>query len=158
MQCIDPTFHWLCMLCLVPSIIKKLKIHLQAAQKKCIGFCLKLNGRYSIKCRDFQKVNWLPIHQRVSQCSLCNIYTFFTKNCPKYFDEIYVPSHAFIIPEIKCSSSKSNLFIYLFVYLFIFLSIYLFVFPFAKILHSKGPAKDYFLIIRPFYLHLQYII
>ena len=22
---------------------------------------------------------------------LCSIYTFFTKNCPCYFDEIYVP-------------------------------------------------------------------
>ena len=110
------------MLCLVPSIIKKLKIHLQAAQKKCIGFCLKLNGRYSIKCRDFQKVNWLPIHQRVSQCSLCNIYTFFTKNCPKYFDEIYNPLQT---NEVHTRSSYQKLnvphrkAIYLFVYLFI---------------------------------------
>ena len=133
------------MLCLVPSIIKKLKIHLQAAQKKCIGFCLKLNGRYSIKCRDFQKVNWLPIHQRVSQCSLCNIYTFFTKNCPKYFDEIYVPSHAFIIPEIKCSSSKSNLLIYLFVYLFIYFLMYLFIcFSFCKDFTFERTCKGLF--------------
>ena len=27
----------------------------------------------------------------MSQCSLCSIYKFFTKNCPNYFDEIYVP-------------------------------------------------------------------
>ena len=112
------------MLCLVPSIIKKLKIHLQAAQKKCIGFCLKLNGRYSIKCRDFQKVNWLPIHQRVSQCSLCNIYTFFTKNCPKYFDEIYNPLQT---NEVHTRSSYQKLnvphrkAIYLFFYVFIYL-------------------------------------
>ena len=26
-----------------------------------------------------------------SQCSLCSICTFFTKNFPNYFDEIYVP-------------------------------------------------------------------
>ena len=25
------------------------------------------------------------------QCSLCSIYKFFIKNCPNYFDEIYVP-------------------------------------------------------------------
>ena len=36
-------------------------------------------------------MNWLPIHERVSQCSLCSMYKFFTKNCPNYFDEIYVP-------------------------------------------------------------------
>ena len=46
--------------------------------------------RSSIKTEDLEKINWLPIHERVSQCSLCSIYNFFTKNCPNYFDEIYV--------------------------------------------------------------------
>ena len=66
-------------------------MRLQAAQIKCIKFCLKLNGRSSIKSEDFEKINWLPIHERVAQCSLCSIYTFFTKNCPNYFDKTYVP-------------------------------------------------------------------
>ena len=75
-----------------PNINKKLKMCLQAAQNKCIRFCLKLNDRSSIKPDDFfKKINWLPIHERVSQCSLCSIYKFFNKNCPNYFDEIYVP-------------------------------------------------------------------
>ena len=75
-----------------PNINKKLKMCLQAAQNKCIRFCLKLNDRSSIKPEDFfKKINWLPIHERVSQCSLCSIYKFFNKNCPNYFDEIYVP-------------------------------------------------------------------
>ena len=64
---------------------------LQVAQNKCIRFCLKLNDRSSIKSEDFEKINWLPIHERISQCSLCSIYKFFAKNCPNYFDEIYVP-------------------------------------------------------------------
>ena len=67
-----------------------MKVCLQAAQNKLIRFCLKLNDRSSIKSEDFQKINWLPIHKRVSQCSLCSIYTFFAKNCPNCFDEIYV--------------------------------------------------------------------
>ena len=66
-------------------------MRLQAAQNKCIRFCLKLNGRSSIKSKDFEKINWLPIHERVSQCSLYSVYKFFTKNCPNYFDEIYAP-------------------------------------------------------------------
>ena len=74
-----------------PNINKKLKMCLQAAQNKCIRFCLKLNDRSSIKSEDFEKINWLPIHERISQCSLCSIYKFFAKNCPNYFDEIYVP-------------------------------------------------------------------
>ena len=66
-------------------------MRLQAAQNKCIRFCLKLNDRSSIKSEDFEKINWLPIHERISQCSLISIYKFFAKNCPNYFDEIYVP-------------------------------------------------------------------
>ena len=74
-----------------PNINKKMKMHLQSDQIKCIRFCLKLNDRSSIKTEDFEKINWLLIHKRVSQCSLCSIYKFSTKSCPNYFDEIYVP-------------------------------------------------------------------
>ena len=64
---------------------------LQVAQNKCTRFCLKLNARSSIKIKDFEKFNWFPIHENVSQCSLCSIYKFFTKNCWWDLDEIYVP-------------------------------------------------------------------
>ena len=55
---------------------------------------LKLNDRSIIKSEDFEKINWLPIHERVSQCSLCSIYKFFTNNCGNYFDEIYIALEA----------------------------------------------------------------
>ena len=87
---IQPFFDYACN-AWYPNINKKLKMRLQAAQNKCIRFCLKLNDRSSIKSEDFEKINWLPIHERISQCSLCSIYKFFAKNCPNYFDEIYVP-------------------------------------------------------------------
>ena len=64
-------------------------MHLQAAENKCTRFCLKLNDRF--KSKDFGKIDWLPINDRVSQCSLCIVYRLSTKNCPNYFDEIYVP-------------------------------------------------------------------
>ena len=66
-------------------------MRLQAAQNKCIRFCLKLNDRFSIKSKDFEEINWLPIHERVPQCYLWSIYKFFPENFPNYFDEIYVP-------------------------------------------------------------------
>ena len=44
----------------------------------------------SIKSKDIENMNWFWIDERVSQCSLCNVYKFFTKNCPNYFYEIYV--------------------------------------------------------------------
>ena len=64
------------------NINEKLNMRLQAAQNKCIRFCLKLNGRSSIKSKDFETRNWLPIYERVSQCSLCSVSKFFNKNCP----------------------------------------------------------------------------
>ena len=38
------------------------KKHLQAAQNKCIRFCLKLCDRTSINTNEFEKINWLPNH------------------------------------------------------------------------------------------------
>ena len=69
-----------------PSV-KKLKMHLQATQNKCTRFCLKLNDRFTIKFKDFGKINSLPIYDGVSKYYLCSVYRFLTKN----FDEIYVP-------------------------------------------------------------------
>ena len=57
-------------------------MRLQPAQNKCIILCSKLNDRSSIKSKDFEKINWLLIHERISQCTLCSVYNFFTKNCP----------------------------------------------------------------------------
>ena len=87
---IQPFFDYACN-AWYPNINKKLKMRLQAVQNKCMRFCLKLNDRSSIKSKDFEKINWLSTHERISQCSLCSIYNFFVKNCPNYFDEIYVP-------------------------------------------------------------------
>ena len=66
-------------------------MRLQAAQNKCKRFYFKLNEMSSTKSKDFEKINWLPIHERVSQCSLCSVYKFFTKNCSNYFDKTYLP-------------------------------------------------------------------
>ena len=89
-----------------PNINKKLKMRLQTAQNKCIRFCLKWNDRSSIKSKDFEKINSLPIHERVSQCSLCSVHKFFTKNCLDYFHDIYVPLE---INEVHMSSSYQKL-------------------------------------------------
>ena len=49
-----------------------------------------MHDRSSIKSKDFEKIHWLPIYEKVSQCFLCSMYKLFTKNCPNYFGEIYV--------------------------------------------------------------------
>ena len=45
-----------------PNLNINLKNHLQAAQNKCIRFCLKLCDRTSIKINEFEKINWPPNH------------------------------------------------------------------------------------------------
>ena len=67
-------------------------MRLQAAQNKRIRFCLKLADRKSITVKEFENINWLPIHERVNQCILSCIYKFHVKKVPDYMDEFF--SHA----------------------------------------------------------------
>ena len=83
-------------------------MRLQPAQNKCIILCSKLNDRSSIKSKDFEKINWLPIHERVSQCSLCSVYKFFNKNCPNDFDEVYVSLETNGLMELTSVHQSKN--------------------------------------------------
>ena len=56
-----------------PNANKKLKMRLQAAQNKCIRFCLKLNARSSIKTKDFEKIRSMKEYHNV----LYTVYTNF---------------------------------------------------------------------------------
>ena len=87
---IQPFFDYACN-AWYPNINKRLKTRLQAAQNKCIRFCLKLNDRSRITPEQFEKINRLPVNERISQCSLNSVYNFFAKTCPDYYDELYFP-------------------------------------------------------------------
>ena len=88
---IQPFFDYACN-AWYPDLNKNLKARLQATQHKCIRFCLKLGDRKSITIKEFVKINWLTIHERVNQCILSCIYKFPVKKAPDYMDEIF--SHA----------------------------------------------------------------
>ena len=64
---IQPFFDYACN-AWYPNLNKNLKTRLQAAQNKCIRFCLKLGDKTSIKVKEFEKINWLPVQDRVNQC------------------------------------------------------------------------------------------
>ena len=70
---IQPFFDYKCN-AWFPNGNKNLKNRLQAAQDKCIRFCLKLGDRTSININQFEKMNWLLIHDRVNQYTLSSIY------------------------------------------------------------------------------------
>ena len=76
---IQPFFDYACN-AWYPNINKKLKSRLQAAQNKCIRFCLKLDDRFRLKSKEFERINWLPVQERISQCAVCNVYKFFSKH------------------------------------------------------------------------------
>ena len=53
---IQPFFDYACN-AWYPNINKKLKTRLQAAQNKCIRFCLKLDDRFRLKSKEFERIN-----------------------------------------------------------------------------------------------------
>ena len=85
---IKPFFDYACNTW-YPNINKKLKTCLQTAQNKCIRFCLKLDDRFRLKSKEFERTNWLPVQERISQCAVCNVYKFSSKHSPDYFEELF---------------------------------------------------------------------
>ena len=75
---------------------KSLKTHLQAAENKCIRFCLKLGVRTIIKINVFEKINCLLTH--ANQCTLSSIYKFHDNNAPGYMNEIFSHAQCYGIP------------------------------------------------------------
>ena len=98
-----------------PNINKKLKTRLQAAQNKCIRFCLKLDDRFRLKSKEFERINWLPVQERISQYAVCNIYKFFSKHSPDYFEELFFPTEETPIrtrssfQKLKIPQRKTNI-------------------------------------------------
>ena len=72
-----------------PNLNKNLENRLQAAQNKCIKFCLKLGDRTSVKINEFEKINWLVIHDKANQCTFSSIYKLHANNAPVYMNEIF---------------------------------------------------------------------
>ena len=82
---IQPFFDYACN-AWYPNFNKNLKTRLQAAQNKCIRFCLKLGDRTSVTGKEFEKTNWLPIQERVNQCTISFVYKFQSNTGPDYLE------------------------------------------------------------------------
>ena len=104
---IQPFFDYACN-AWYHKLNKNLKIRLRVAQNKYIRFCLKLGDRTSIKINEFEKVYWLPIHDRANQCTLSSIYKFHPNNAPGYMNEIFSHAECNGIPA-RCSYQKLKL-------------------------------------------------
>ena len=103
----QPLFDYACN-AWYPNLNKNLKNRLQAAQNKCIRFCLKLGDKTSIKINEFEKINWLPIHDSVNQCIRSSIYKCHANNAPDYKNEVFTHAKSNGIPK-RCSYQKLKL-------------------------------------------------
>ena len=81
---------------------------LEAAQNTCNRFCLKLGDRKSITVKEFEKINWLPIHKSVNQCILSCIYKFQAKKYPIIWMKFLTMQSAMEFLHIILIKSKSS--------------------------------------------------
>ena len=66
-----------------------LKTKLQTTQNSCIRYCLWLKDKSYIGINEFEKINWLPVSNRVDQCLAVTAYNFKNALSPEYMVDIY---------------------------------------------------------------------
>ena len=87
---IQPLFDYACT-AWFSNLSKRLKLHLQASQNKCIRFCSQLDKRSKIRVEEFLQLNGLNVHDRYLQFIVSDIFKFQNDQCPDYFNEIFCP-------------------------------------------------------------------
>ena len=82
---IQPHFYYACT-AWYPNLCKKLKIKIQTTQKKCVRLCLNLDKVAHASQNEFEKLNWLPISDRINQCILSTTFKFVNDIGPNYLN------------------------------------------------------------------------
>ena len=85
------------------NLNEKLKKKIQITQNKCIRFCLKLDKRNHISCKEFESINWLPVNKRVHQCINAITFKFVNDACHIFLREVYEYA-----PQCKVESRSNS--------------------------------------------------
>ena len=72
-----------------PNLSMSLKNKLQTAQSACIRFCLGMERRSHIGLNQFEKINWLPVKNKVDQCIAVTANNFKNNLSPVYMLDPY---------------------------------------------------------------------
>ena len=72
-----------------PNLNQKLKKKLQTTQNKCIRFCLQLSSRTRLTFQHLEKINWLPIKERVHQSILSHVHKSLNNDSPIYMSDMF---------------------------------------------------------------------
>ena len=92
----------------IPYEAYSLKTKLQTTQNSYIKYCLGLKDRSHIEKNEFEKINWLPVSNRVDQCLAVTEYNFKNALSPKYMGDIYSLR---ISPNIRTFRSTGSFFV-----------------------------------------------
>ena len=71
-----------------PNVVTS-KNKLQITQNAFIRICFGIERRSHIGLNTFEKINWLPVKNRVDQCMAVKTYTFKNSLSPVYMSNIY---------------------------------------------------------------------
>ena len=101
---IQPHFDFACF-AWYPNLTMSLKIKIQTAQNACIRFCLRMERKSHIGLNHFEKINWMPVKNRVDQCIAVTAYNFKNNLSPVYMPDIYTPNSS---PVVKTRRSVDS--------------------------------------------------
>ena len=93
---IQPHFDFACC-AWYPNLSISLKNKLQTAQNARIRFCLGIERRSQIGLNHFEKINWLPVKNRVDQCIAVTAYNFKNNLSPVYMSDIYTLNSSSVV-------------------------------------------------------------
>ena len=85
---IQPHFDYACT-ARYPNLCNNLKNKIQTTQNKCVRFCLNLDKMTHTSQNEFEKLNWLPISNRINQCILSTTFKFVNDMGPNYLNEVF---------------------------------------------------------------------
>ena len=66
-----------------------MKNKIQTSQNKCVPFCLNLDKVAHISQNEFEKLNWLPISDRINQCILSTTFKFVSDIGPNCLNKVF---------------------------------------------------------------------
>ena len=100
---IQPHFDFACS-AWYPKLSMSLKNKLQTAQNACIRFCHGME-RSHIRLNNLEKINWLPVKNRVGQCIVVTAYNIKNNFSPVYISDIYTLNS---FPVVKARISVNS--------------------------------------------------
>ena len=71
---------------------KRLKSKMQILQNKCTSFYLNLNNRARVGQNEFEKINWLPIKDRLEQIISSVSFKFCNNTSLPYMNDVFKPA------------------------------------------------------------------